>query len=87
MILELLVLFIIGIANCKFTCTVSHSNNYYRTSSDETELENIGRLIRRYFLGATRFSPSGLVIVTWDRVSHYDEGIDQVLINYCKIKT
>lgn len=42
------------------------------------ELEIVGRLIKRFFVNSGRFSPSELIIVTWDRVGPYRNGTEQV---------
>lgn len=47
-----------------------------RISTNESQLEAIGRTIRRYY--STRFSPLDILIVTWDEVGHYAEGSEQV---------
>ena len=44
----------------------------------ETELETIARLIRKFFFNSGRFYPSDLIVVTWDRVGPYSNGIEQV---------
>ena len=50
----------------------------FRLSNNETELTTARKFIRRYFSGSRRFSPSDLVIVTWDRVSSYENGTLEV---------
>lgn len=49
-----------------------------RISNNETQIEAVGQLIRRFFYDSGRFSPSDMLIVTWDRVGPYNGGSDQV---------
>lgn len=53
-----------------------------RVSSNLTELKNVSRIIRRFFLESRRYTPTHLVIVTWDRVGSYNNGTHQVVNNY-----
>lgn len=50
----------------------------FRISNNETELTTTRDFIRRNFSGSQRFSPTDLVIVTWDRVSSYENGTAEV---------
>lgn len=55
-----------------------YNNNYCRISNTETELGVIAQLVRRFFFDRDQFTPSDLVVITWDRVTNFDGGTDQV---------
>ena len=50
----------------------------FRMSNDDIELTNASYFIRRYFLNSNFFSPTDLFIVTWDRVSSFENGAAEV---------
>ncbi len=57
-----------------------------RVSSVESELVDVSRSIRRFFLDSGQFNPSYLLIVTWDRVGPYRNGTKQVCADVLNIE-
>ena len=60
------------------TCSSFTIHFLSRMSKNQTELRTIGWYVRRFFFDSSRFSPSNLLVVTWDQVGYYHNGTKQV---------
>ena len=61
--------------------TRSSGNVFYRQTSDQALLDEVGMEIRRSFVNSRGFFPTSLFIATWNDVGYYDNHADLVSVS------